>query len=104
MQRGLGPQVLQLFWRGAPPEHLVTMRITPEALHELDPSPRLRELELVEGAQAGRHLAGQPLNVAHVLLVEGEVFGVDDRHPEEVALHGPELAVHTRLYTLNGEF
>jgi hypothetical protein len=104
MQRGLGSQVLQLFWRRGPPEHLVAMRITPEALHELDPSPRLRELELVEGAQAGRHLAGQPLNVAHVLLVEGEVFGVDDRHPEEVALHGPELAVHTHLYTLNGEF
>ena len=42
MQQGSGPQALKFLGRGAPPEHLVSVWVTPEALHELDPSPRLQ--------------------------------------------------------------
>ena len=98
----LGPQVLKLLRRGLATKDLVAVRVATEARYDVAGSLGLRNLELGACPAVRRHVGRFLLGVENAALLEGEVFRVSQRKPEEKTLRGPKLAVHSQLDAFNG--
>ena len=70
------------------------MRVTPEACYDLARSPPLRDPKLVQRFKVRRRVGRFLLSMEDAALVEGEVLRVTKGKPEELPLHGSQLAVH----------
>ncbi len=98
----LGPQVLKLLRRGLAAKDLVAVRVATEARYDVAGGLGLRNLELSTRPAVGRHVGRFFLGVENAALLEGEVFRVSQRKPEEKTLRGRQLAVHPQLDAFDG--
>ena len=102
MRRRLGPQVLELLRRGGATEYLVAVRVAPKARYDAAGCPSLRDSELSHYPQVVRSVDCFLLSVLNATLVEGDLFGVTQRQPEEVSLHGLQFTIHPQVDAFDG--
>ena len=83
MNRNLISQVLGLFGRRGATQHLVAVRVVPEARYDVAVSPSLVEVGLVEPSETRRGVGNFLLAVADASLMQSQVLGVPERKQEE---------------------
>ena len=99
----LGPQVLELFGRGGTPQYLVAVWVAPEARYHVAGPLGQRDPELGHRPQVRRCVGRFLLSVVDDPLLVGWILRVAEGHPKEGPLHGGELSVHPRVYSLYGK-
>ena len=92
MRWRFGPQVLHLLWPGGAAEHLVAVRVAPEARYDVAGGFGLRDPELGHRPPVGRRVCCFLLRVADATLMEGKVIRVAEGEPEDgTCPHSPLL-------------